>query len=50
MSNLPKKDKPDDPEQSKRFIETAEKLGCTKIPNTFEKKFVKVSKSRPQKS
>ncbi|MCY4642644.1 MAG: hypothetical protein OXC41_08125 [Gammaproteobacteria bacterium] len=44
------KPKPDDPEQSKRFIETAEKLGCAKTPKTFEKKFVKISKSELPKS
>lgn len=46
---MPKNVKQDDPEQSKRFIEKAEELGCAKTPKTFEKKFVKVSKPKPQK-
>ena len=50
MSNMLKNPKPDDPEQSKRFIETAESFGCAKTPKTFEKKFVKVSKPKSQKT
>jgi hypothetical protein len=34
--------KPDDPEQSKRFIETAKELGVDESPKAFERLFRKV--------
>ena len=40
-----KKVKPDDPEQSRRFVEKAKSLGCADITEEeFEKAFAKVSK------
>jgi hypothetical protein len=39
------KPKLDDPEQSKRFIKTAEEIGAKEDPDIFEKAFKKVVKS-----
>ncbi len=38
--------KPDDPEQSKRFIETAEEVGATD-DKALERAFMKVARPRP---
>jgi hypothetical protein len=47
-SSMPRKPapKPDDPEQSKRFIETAEQIEADKSPKAFERAFEKVAKTR----
>ena len=45
---MPRKPKPppDDPEQSKRFIEAARELGADESPEAFEKVFKKVVSQR----
>lgn len=40
---------PDDPEQSKRFVETARELGTDDRPEEFDRVFGKVT-DRPSKS
>jgi hypothetical protein len=42
--------KPDDPEQSKRFIETAREIGTDEDPEAFERAFKKVIPDRPHKT
>ena len=37
---------PDDPEQSKRFIETAREIGTDESPEAFDRAFKKVVSSR----
>ena len=44
MNNTPKKKKHDDSEQSKRFIETAEKLGCDENEDHFNDTLKQVAK------
>ena len=49
---MPRKPKPppDDPEQSKRFIEIAREVGADSTPEEFDRAFKKVAKPRkPQK-
>lgn len=41
--------KPEDPEQSKRFIEKAREIGCDEDPKAFDKVFEKVVRHRPEK-
>jgi hypothetical protein len=41
--------KSSDPEQHKRFVETARKLGADESPEAFDQAFKKVT-GRPQKS
>jgi hypothetical protein len=38
--------KPDDPEQSKRFIDTAREIGADEDPEAFERAFKKVVPSK----
>ncbi|HEV8015842.1 MAG TPA: hypothetical protein VGP48_09930 [Stellaceae bacterium] len=45
MSHKPKP-KPDDPAQSKRFIETAKAIGVDESPEAFERAFKKVTTGR----
>jgi len=47
--NMPRKRKPppDDPEQSKRFIEAAREIGTDESPEAFERVFKKVALSKP---
>lgn len=40
--------KPDDPEQSKRFIETAEEVGADTDDEALERAFKKIIPNRPQ--
>lgn len=40
------KPKPDDPEQSKRFIEGAREAGVNEDPKAFERAFKKVVRSK----
>ena len=47
MSKKPKP-KPDDPEQYKRFLETAEEVEADKDPKAFERVFKKVAKAKNQ--
>lgn len=42
--------KPDDPEQSKRFLETAAEVEADDEPAAFERAFKRVSKPRPRSS
>lgn len=44
---MPKKPeyKPDDPEQFKRFVETAREVEADEKPETFERAFVKIVKT-----
>jgi hypothetical protein len=46
MRAMPRKPapKPDDPAQSKRFIETAREIGADESPEAFERAFKKVAK------
>ncbi len=46
---MPRKPKPppDDPEQSKRFIEAAREIGTDESPEAFERVFAKVTRSAP---
>jgi hypothetical protein len=44
------KPKADDPEQSKRFIETAKELGTDEDPNAFDRAFKAVAQKRPVSS
>jgi len=37
-------DRPDDPEQSKRFIETAKEIGTDESPEAFERAFGRVAR------
>lgn len=51
LLGMPRKPKPppDDPEQSKRFIEAAREIGTDESPEAFERVFRKViTASRPQ--
>jgi hypothetical protein len=48
MSRKPKL-KPDDPEQSKRFIETAKEIGADEDPERFEETFRKIGSAPPPK-
>jgi len=41
---------PDDPEQSKRFIETARELGTDKDPEAFERAFKTVARPKDAKA
>ncbi len=41
--------KPDDPEQSKRFIETAKKLGCDENEDRFNDTLKQVAKHSKKK-
>jgi hypothetical protein len=41
--------KPDDPEQSKRFIETAEQVGADKDDKALERAFKKISPLKKEK-
>ena len=46
---MPKKAvKQDDPEQSKRFIEDATRLGCDQTESEFEKSLLKTAKHKPK--
>jgi hypothetical protein len=40
------KPKQDDPEQSKRFVETAKAIGASEDPKDFDKAFGKVAKPK----
>jgi len=40
---------PDDPEQSKRFIETTKQIGTDEAPEAFDKAFRKVVDARTSK-
>jgi len=42
--------KPDDPEQSKRFIETAEEVGADTDDEALERAFKKISPKRSKQS
>ena len=42
--------KPDDPEQSKRFLETAEEVEAEDDPKVFNRVFKKVAKTSPQQA
>lgn len=42
--------KPDDPEQSKRFIETAKELETDQRPEEFERVFKRVAPAIPRSS
>lgn len=44
------KQKPDDPEQSKRFIEIAKKIGSDETEKGADKAFKKAAKPPPKKS
>ena len=50
MRPMPRKPKPtrDDPEQYKRFLETAKKVEADKNPEAFERAFKKVVKAKHQ--
>ena len=48
MTKLYRKSKPDDPEQSKRFIETAEEVGADD-ENALERAFSKITSSKKGK-
>jgi hypothetical protein len=39
--------KPDDPEQSRRFIETAREIGTDESPEAFERAFKKIVPRKP---
>jgi hypothetical protein len=39
---------PDDPEQSKRFLDMARELGADKSPKAFEEAFMKVVQPKPK--
>ena len=41
--------KPDDPEQSKRFIETAEEVGADTDDQALERAFKKIAQPSPKK-
>jgi hypothetical protein len=43
------KPKPDDPEQSKRFIETAKEIGAND-PKALDRAFKKIATSKPPKA
>jgi hypothetical protein len=40
--------KPDNPEQSKRFIDTAKEIQTDEDPEAFDRAFEKVGRSKPQ--
>ena len=40
--------KPDDPEEYKRFLETAEEVEADKDPKSFDRAFEKIAKAKPQ--
>lgn len=42
--------KPDDPEQSKRFIDMAREVELDERPEAFEKAFSRVTKKKPSAS
>ena len=42
--------KPDDPEQSKRFLETAKEVEADDDPQAFERAFKNISKEKSQPS
>lgn len=44
------KPKPDDPVQSKRFIETAKEVGADDDAEALERAFKKVASSKPSRS
>ena len=44
------KPKPDDPEQSKRFIETAEEVGADTDDDALERAFKKIAPQKPRAS
>jgi hypothetical protein len=47
---MPRKpSKPDDPEQSKRFIETAEEVGADADDEALERAFKKITSRHPPK-
>jgi hypothetical protein len=48
---MPRKPKPppDDPEQSKRFIEAAREAGTDESPEAFERVFKKVTSTKREK-
>ncbi len=45
---MPQKPKPDDPEQSKRFIETARELGCDEDEAAFDEKLRRIATAKPK--
>jgi hypothetical protein len=45
-----KRAKPDDPEQSKRFIETADEVGADTDDEALERAFKKIAPSIPRRS
>jgi hypothetical protein len=51
MLGMPRKSKPppDNPEQSKRFIEAAREIGADESPEAFERVFKKVVRQKPAK-
>ena len=40
--------KPDDPEEYKRFLETAKQVGADKSPEAFDRAFKKIAKAKPK--
>ncbi len=49
-SQTPKTSPPDNPDQSKRFIETAKELGADESAEAFDRAFGKVAKAKPTAS
>lgn len=43
------KPKPDDPAQSKRFIETAREIGASEDPKEFDRAFEKITRAPQSK-
>lgn len=54
MAKTPRKPKPkykpDDPKQSKRFVEMAREIGTDESPKAFENAFDKISRRRGRQS
>ena len=46
---MPRKPKPDDPEQSKRFLQTAEEVGADTDDKALERAFKKITENPPKK-
>jgi len=46
---MPKPRRKDDPDQSKRFIETARELGCDEDEVAFDEKLRRIATAKPQK-
>ena len=47
---MTKKPEPDDPEQYRRFIDTAQKVEAEEAPEAFDRAFKKVAPAKPKAS